>query len=619
MQTLLCDYDSVDWDGLSSDPNILIFGDSSKFMITQEYVSKLFETMDNIESITLKDIQYVANYAFSNMQKFQFELILSNESTCDIELDNYAFFNSGLSGDVILSARVKKLGLGVFKECQHLESVVFPVGNTYITAIPDYFCDGCRSLTNIGTISGEIIENNKFTDHITVIGEYAFRNCALSGTLTISDYVTNIGNYAFYNNHLTTINLGSGIVSGATMQNDAYQDSGYTTERTLTTPYKVFLTSKRQFRYKHLDITVRQDVGYLLKFDDGDPFRYCIKSSHIMIFKNGLLLPNTYYYVHSIVATPMNEVGIIFNVPLAVGDTVDIFYVTNDMHHLETDYYDTVNRKRYIENGLIMVNPSGNEYRVMGEQMYSSRTDRTNYIKMHSPLYGISSKHSCLVFLNGKKVRMDELEDISDTIMSINTDYASYNPDNMNAVRLEVLCHLDESDVIEYMYINDGISHGVNTYNGSFLSTVTPRFYENTNTLNNLQLSTIEAFAGRCKLDEMLNDLSNKNLNKLFYDYQHGTGPMTPYGELSEPDWATPDEVLPVIIDEYYYDETQDYVWDVVPGEYANTIFYIGSKDRIRVPTTYNEEAVKSLYGTTYNRNTFLKKIVIPEGVESIE
>ena len=169
------------------------------------------------------------------------------------------------------------------------------------------------------------------------------------------------------------------------------------------------------------------------------------------------------------------------------------------------------------------------------------------------------------------------------------------------------------------MYINDGLSHGVNTYNGSFLSTVTPRFYENTNTLNNLQLSTIEAFAGRCKLDEMLNDLSNKNLNKLFYDYQHGTGPMTPYGELSEPDWATPDEVLPVIIDEYYYDESQDYIWDVVPGEYANTIFYIGSKDKIRVPTTYNEEAVKSLYGTTYNRNTFLKKIVIPEGVESIE
>ena len=117
----------------------------------------------------------------------------------------------------------------------------------------------------------------------------------------------------------------------------------------------------------------------------------------------------------------------------------------------------------------------------------------------------------------------------------------------------------------------------------------------------------------------MLADLSNKSLNKLFYDYQHATGPMTPYGELSEPDFAKPDEVIPTLIDEYYYEESNDYVWDIVEGEYSNTIYYIGEKDKIRVPKTWADEDVKALYGTTYNRNSFLKKIIIPEGVERID
>lgn len=36
--------------------------------------------------------------------------------------------------------------------------------------------------------------------------------------------------------------------------------------------------------------------------------------------------------------------------------------------------------------------------------MYPDNTDRTNYIKLRSPLYAISSKHSTFVFLMVRKL-----------------------------------------------------------------------------------------------------------------------------------------------------------------------------------------------------------------------
>jgi len=620
MQILPCRYDFVNWDNVTNDPEVTITGDSQYSEVTQQYIHKLFETIPSITKIILFDITYIADYAFSNIQSSRFEVILQNENTNSVRIDNYAFFNSYIAGTFIITKNVVQIGVGLFKECRYLLNLMVKTMNTHITEIPESFCEDA-GIVDIGTIDefGEVTRGC-FTNSITSIKDNAFRNCtSMTRELTISDNVTHIGNYAFYNTGITTINIGSGIATGSTMQGDRFNDANYTTERTITPPYNIYLVSKRQFRYKHFVVESDMAIGYLYKFDEQDGFKYCTNDRQVLVFKNGLLLPNTYYYVHSIVSTPIFETGIVFNVPFNAGDVVDIFYVTNDMRHLEVDYYDTARRERYIKNGLIMLNRKGNEYRVMGEQMYYANTNRTNYIKMRSPLYGISSKHSLLVFLNGKKVRMDELEDISDTILAINTDYATSNPDDMNAVRLEVLNHLDTQDIIEHMYINDGLSHDTSVVQGQFASTDRPNIYKNTQRIDSFDLADLESYAERTLLDEMIADLSNKSLNKLFYNYAQATGPMTPYGELSEPDFANPEEIIPELIDTYYYEESNDYVWDTVVGEHSNTIFYIGEKDKIKVPTTWDNEAVKALYGTTYNRNSFLKKIVIPEGVERIE
>ena len=376
------------------------------------------------------------------------------------------------------------------------------------------------------------------------------------------------------------------------------------------------------------DFTIdsNHEAGFLYRLND-DNFKYCLKNSHLLVFKNGLLLPPTYYYLHSIVNTPINDVGIIFNVELTAGDIIDVFYVTNDLHHLECDYYDMKNKERYIKNGSILLNTHSNEYRVMGEQMPNENVNwRTNYIKMRSPLYAISSKHSTFVFLNGKKVRFDELEDISDTIMSINTDYARNNED-MNAVRLEVINHLDTQDIIEQLFINDGLNHDDLVAQNQFNSTNKPNAYKDTLRIKHWSITDLESYAERTLLDEMLNDLSDENLNKLFYNWNNKTGPMTPYDEeaMNEPDFINPDEIIPTIIDEYYFEEDGDkFIWHTIPttdnvdGE-SNTVFYIGEGESVRVPVRWNGEETRALYGTTFNRNKTIKKVVIPEGVTSIE
>jgi hypothetical protein len=197
----------------------------------------------------------------------------------------------------------------------------------------------------------------------------------------------------------------------------------------------------------------------------------------------------------------------------------------------------------------------------------------------------------------------------------------------MNAVRLEVINHLDTQDIIEQLFINDGLNHDDSITRNQFNSTNKPNAYKDTLRIKHWSITDLESYAERTLLDEMLNDLSDENLNKLFYDWNNKTGPMTPYNEetMNEPDFINPDEIIPTIIDEYYYEEDGNkFIWNTIPttddtnGE-SNTVFYIGEKDSVRVPVIWDEENVKALYGTTFNRNDIIKKIIIPEGVERIE
>lgn len=637
MQLLYCgmtDFSVVD----RYDTEIIIYGDSSNSTITQSFIQKLATYPVSISLIQLKDITVIEDYALSNLQVSRFTLILPDTLTY---IGKFAFQNCTAMNDIVIPSSVTYIGEGAFYGCSSLDHIYFKE-DIQIDYIPERFCYGgaLRSVGieyNDGTRTSA--DTTEFPKSITKISNNAFYDCMSMGhNLIIGDNITSIGDYAFYETVFSNIEIGSGISSGDNEESEDYKDGGYTTDRDITIPYTLYLSSKRQFRYKYFVVEEDSPAGtiyvmnkknyeeegvgktYTYKLDDND-FKFCLQNSHLLVFKNGLLLPNTYYYLHSVINTPVDDTGVVFNVPLKVGDRIDIFYVTNDMKHLEVDYYDLETKERYLHNGDIKINPNNNEYRVMGDQMYPDNTDRTNYIKLRSPLYAISSKHSTFVFLNGKKIRLDELEDISDTIMSINTDYSTVDR-TMNAVRLEVINHLDTQDIIEQMYINDGLSHERSVYSNQFNNTDIKNIYKNTKFVKSINLNDLESYAKRTLLDDILNDLSDENLNKLFYEYDTAKGPMTPYDEskMNEPDFVNKDTIINSIIDKYYISEDPDaYITTNTAEGNIGTIFYIGDKDKVKIPSSFDGTKTQSVFGTTFNNNSFIKKVIIPEGIESID
>lgn len=638
MQLLYCgmtDFSVVD----RYDTEITIYGDSSYSTIAQSFMQKLVMYPVSISLIQLKDITVIEDYGLSNLQVSRFTLILPDTLTY---IGKFAFQNCTAMNDIVIPSSVTYIGEGAFYGCSSLDHIYFKE-DIQIDYIPERFCYG-GALRSVGIEYNNGTRTNaditEFPKSITKIKNNAFYDCMSMGhNLIIGDNITSIGDYAFYETVFSNIEIGSGINSGDNKESEDYEDGGYTTDRDITTPYILYLSSKRQFRYKYFVAEEDSPAGtiyvmnkknyeeegvgktYTYKLDDDD-FKFCLQNSHLLVFKNGLLLPNTYYYLHSIINNPVNDVGIVFNVPIKTGDKIDIFYVTNDLKHLEVEYYDLENKERYLKNGDIKIARNNDtEYRVMGDQMYPDNTDRTNYIKLRSPLYAISSKHSTFVFLNGKKVRLDELEDISDTIMSINTDYATHERDKMNAVRLELMNHLDTQDIIEQVYINDGLNHD-DIQASQFDSTDNPNVYKSTKLIKSVDITQLEAYAKRTLLDDILNDLSNENLNKLFYNYDIAKGPMTPYNasEMNEPDFIKKDDVINAIIDEYYISEDPDaYIITNTAEGNVGTVFYVGDKDKVRIPNNFDGTNTQSLFGTTFNNNSFIKKVIIPEGIESID
>ena len=99
---------------------------------------------------------------------------------------------------------------------------------------------------------------------------------------------------------------------------------------------------------------------------------------------------------------------------------------------------------------------------------------------------------------------------------------------------------------------------------------------------------------------------------------------MTPEGELNEPEFINNDEIIDVILEEIYLEDDGDkFIWDTIRTQSdiegsSNTVYYIGEKDNVRIPVIWNDEATKSLYATTFNRNGLVKKVIIPEGVTEI-
>ena len=310
---------------------------------------------------------------------------------------------------------------------------------------------------------------------------------------------------------------------------------------TLTTPYTIYAVSKRQFRYmKHMVQNNYTSAGY--SFMLGEEFRFCYDENHLMVFRNGLLIPQNSVFAHSIVDTPVNELSITLDIPVNRGDKIEVFYTTNTLTPVKSSLS--------IVNGSTIKNTNNQTIRIMGDPILPGSAYNYSYIRFRSPFYGYASSETTFIFLNGKKVPTSYITDVSGTILSINTyDLKGYTADNLVVFR-----HLDSMDLVTKMYLNDGLNHYLTNAMANH-EDVPEEYYKMTNGGNilGIDLTQLPNYSSKPKLDEMLNNLTDVQLNRLFYYYSTGGGPdaRSDTNDIANKNFVSRDSLLEILLSKY--------------------------------------------------------------------
>lgn len=140
----------------------------------------------------------------------------------------------------------------------------------------------------------------------------------------------------------------------------------------------LYLVSDSSFHYQHIDAGTKCEQGYALSKD----FVFSHNLSKYMIFINGRRVDKENYYLTIPSNTrPFTHIRLYFNIILQEGDTIDVFYLPFEME--ETAIIDQA------ENNVVEVNRENIKYGL----------DKSIY----------------MIFINGKKVKKDNIINISPT------------------------------------------------------------------------------------------------------------------------------------------------------------------------------------------------------------
>ena len=198
-------------------------GEEKALTIDSSYDSK---TITKIEDYALYDLDLTAlviNSGFITLGKYSLAnnniktLVLPNTLT---KIENYALSENELLTTITLQDSLNELGIGVFKNCISLTTLI-NFNNLSLTSISDYLFSGCSSIEEINLPSSvKEIGRNAFEgttkllsldiSNITTINEYSFASSGLS-SITIPSILEEIPSYAFYNANLTTITIPDNI------------------------------------------------------------------------------------------------------------------------------------------------------------------------------------------------------------------------------------------------------------------------------------------------------------------------------------------------------------------------------------------------------------------------
>lgn len=485
-----------------TDTYITIYGDENNNTVTNEFISACVSVLPAIHSISLEDIIIIGERAFQGLGSLtNVDMYLPDTITT---IGDYAFSGIGSINEIELPSSLTNEGFGkyVFANCSSLNVVIFRVP-TSLTTIPTGTFQRCTVLNIVKTSETAQSDLIEFPNTFLTISDYAFYGCGSFGhTMIIPDSVQYIGAYAFANcGSLQTVTIGKGL-------NTEYDDK----VEPLITPQNITLCSHRQFRYMKTIVSASSD-SYKLNLNN--EFKYCTYQSHFMIFHNHKLVPMNSIIAHTIDKTPLDKPVLYLDISVSIGDIIEVFYISNNLRSLNSN----------VENGTKQLNINGQPI---------DQIQDTAYIRFESPLYTVSSKHSLFVFLNGKKIPMSNMEDISDTIIKILNNQESCE-------RLEIINHIDNETINDKVFIKDGVSH------------------EN-DKIQSIDLSILQTYENPCKLDELLNHSSDAQLNTLFETTSSVTGTVA----IVNGNYQSKDTILQRIL--------ADYVISGDPGEWIANV-----------------------------------------------
>lgn len=176
-----------------------------------------FQKIPNLESITLRDIEYIGDFSFKNATKLVLDSIEYNNLT---RIGKIAFGNCKFTLNKAILPSCKKIEESAFYGCSSmaLTSLELP----QCTSIGLSAFNGCSSMaltklelpqcTSIGNYAFNGCSSMALTlldlPLCTSIGEYAFQGCSSMKSIELPSTMTNIGNNAFqYCRGLTRVSI----------------------------------------------------------------------------------------------------------------------------------------------------------------------------------------------------------------------------------------------------------------------------------------------------------------------------------------------------------------------------------------------------------------------------
>lgn len=439
-------------ESIASDVDTLtVYGTGSNFTLSKEFVDIILSLENTITTYNLEEIHAIGKEAFRYVRYTTDTNITINADNTLEAIEPYAFAQSNILESITLPKSLKRIENCAFFDCKRLTTVSFEHEDnaSSLEYIGMSAFQDCGSLEQFGIVGEE--DQGTFPEGLKVIDAYAFARCvALQINFNSPASLETIGAYAFAWSGITGFTLREGL-SKRTGTLPTYDE--------LETPAEITLCSKRQFRYFH--VNVNHEIN---RIELPEEFVTCVNDGQFMLFNNGRLIPHGHVMSRPVDGTPLFKYEIYIDTPNAQeGDSLDIFYIPEIL----------TNINELVENFAQYKTPESEIEGIIEPYSYLESynylpADQKGFIKLNTPLYNFSNKNSMFIFINGKKVDIDHIYDVSTSTMRI-TEFLQpldiLNDEELKHYPIQLLNFEDNYKVNSFVFSKDGLSHSPDQVN----------------------------------------------------------------------------------------------------------------------------------------------------------